>query len=158
MIKKLAVANSKKLKMSADLVADECISVRVRMLSRVITAIYDDSLRSIGLTANQFNMLVVLMKMQKPTAMSIARILKMETSTVSRNLERMMKRGWLTVQEQKGRRLELAVTKKGTDLIENALPAWREAQRRAQGLLGKKEFKALSQITETLWKLDRKNS
>src|SRR5262245_50956454 len=152
------MSNSKKLKTTVDLVAGECISIRVRMLSRVITAIYDETFRSTGLTANQFNMLVVLMKMQKPSAKSVARSLKMETSTVSRNLERMMKRGWITIQGQVGRKQQLAVTKKGTELIENALPAWREAQRRAQALLGKKEFKTLSQITETLWKLDQKNS
>jgi DNA-binding MarR family transcriptional regulator len=150
--------DSKKLKITADLVAEECISIRVRMLSRVITAIYDETFRSTGLTANQFNMLVVMLKMQKPTAKSIARILKMETSTVSRNLERMIKRGWLTIDRHEGRKRELAVTKKGAELIEKALPAWRKAQTRAQTLLGKKEFAALSQLTEVLWKVDRKGS
>lgn len=150
--------DSKKLKITADLVAEECISIRVRMLSRVITAIYDETFRSTGLTANQFNMLVVILKMQKPTAKSIARILKMETSTVSRNLERMMKRGWLTIDRHEGRKQELAVTKKGADLIEKALPAWRKAQAKAQVLLGKKESAALSQLTEVLWKVDRKGS
>jgi DNA-binding MarR family transcriptional regulator len=150
--------NLKKLQIAADLIADECISVRVRMLSRVITAIYDDAFRSTGLTANQFNMLVVMIKMKKPTAKSVARMLKMETSTVSRNLERMMKRGWLTIQAQDGRRQELGVTKKGIQLVEKALPAWRKAQARAQAVLGKKEFSTLTQITEVLWNVNRKGS
>jgi DNA-binding MarR family transcriptional regulator len=149
---------SKKLQTTADIIANECLSVRVRMLSRVVTAIYDETFRSTGLTANQFNMLVVMIKMQKPTAQSVVRILKMETSTVSRNLERMMKRGWITIRGQEGRKQELALTKKGEDLIKKALPAWRKAQARAQAVLGKKEFLALTKITEGLWTKNPKSS
>jgi len=149
---------SKTVKKTADQIADECLSVRVRMLSRMVTAIYDDTFRSTGLTANQFNMLVVMIKMQKPTATSVARLLKMETSTVSRNLERMMKKGWIAIQRQEGRKQQLTVTPKAVKVIEMALPAWRKAQAKTQALLGKKEFSTLAEITEILWKLDRKGS
>lgn len=152
------MSNSKKLQIAADLVAEECISLRVRMLNRVITAIYDDTFRPTGLTVNQFNMLVAMIKMRKPTAKTVARILKMETSTVSRNLERMMKKGWLTIKKQNGRTQELSVTEKGAELIQKALPAWRKAQGRARALLGKKEFSTFTRITENLWNVDRKGS
>ena len=44
----------------------ECIGFRVRMLNRMITAIYDDALASVGLKASQFNLLVVDMGL-RPT-------------------------------------------------------------------------------------------
>jgi DNA-binding MarR family transcriptional regulator len=70
----------------------------------------------------------------------------------------MMKRGWITIRGQEGRKQELALTKKGEDLIKKALPAWRKAQARAQAVLGKKEFLALTKITEGLWTKNQKSS
>jgi hypothetical protein len=46
----------------------ECIAIRVRLLSRALTAIYDDALRTFGLTINQFSTLVVVSRMGKATA------------------------------------------------------------------------------------------
>ena len=46
----------------ADLIASECLAVRVRMLNRTITGIYDQALRSLGLTIGQLNILTVVAK------------------------------------------------------------------------------------------------
>lgn len=147
---------SRKLQLIADTIAGECIAVRVRTLNRVITTVYDDLLRPLGLTINQLNMLVVIVKVQKPTAESIAPILKMETSTVSRNLERMKKQGWLTVRAQNGRRQQLEITPKGARLMERAIQVWRKAQARTQIILGKKNIAMLSQILDSIKAADRK--
>jgi DNA-binding MarR family transcriptional regulator len=141
---------SQKLEMIASTISSECLAVRVRMLNRVITAVYDDILRPFGITVNQLNMLVVIIKIPKPTAKSIARILKMETSTVSRNLERMKRQGWLTVRGQNGRIQELGITKEGAKLMEKALPAWRKAQTRIKGILGRKELSKLFEIADSI--------
>ena len=147
---------SRKLQLIADTIAGDCIAVRVRTLNRVITTVYDHLLRPLGLTINQLNMLVVIIKVSKPTAKSIARILKMETSTVSRNLERMRNQGWLTVRGQKGRTQELGITPKGADLMAKAVQAWRKAQDRAQIILGQKDFAMLFQISDGIRVADRK--
>ncbi len=41
-----------------DKVASECVAVRLRMLNRVITNIYDDALRPLDLKVSQMNILV----------------------------------------------------------------------------------------------------
>ena len=46
-----------------DKVASECIAVRLRMLNRVVTNIYDDALRPLGLKVSQMNILVAAAKM-----------------------------------------------------------------------------------------------
>jgi DNA-binding MarR family transcriptional regulator len=142
---------SQKPQRIADTIATECLAVRVRILNRVITAIYDDLLRPVGLTVNQLNMLAAISKTQKPTAKSVARILKMETSTVSRNLERMRNQGWITIRRQDGRKQELGITKVGSRRMENALPAWRKAQARAQNIIGKEGYSMLDEIVENIW-------
>ena len=45
---------------AANLIAGQCLAVRVRLLNRTITAIYDDALRPLGLTVGQLNILVVV--------------------------------------------------------------------------------------------------
>ena len=42
-----------------DVIARECLVVRLRMLNRVVTNIYDEALRPLGVKASQLNILVV---------------------------------------------------------------------------------------------------
>ena len=42
-----------------DLIAQDCIADRMRLLNRVVTKIYDDALRSLGIRTGQLNILVV---------------------------------------------------------------------------------------------------
>ena len=81
----------------ADLIASECLAVRVRLLNRTITGIYDEALRPLGLTTGQLNILVLVAKLGPVAPGEVARKLNMEKSTVSRNIERMQRHGWLTV-------------------------------------------------------------
>ncbi|MCI0602907.1 MarR family winged helix-turn-helix transcriptional regulator [bacterium] len=153
------MTTSKKLQSIAATIASDCLAVRIRTMSRVITAIYDHALSPIGLTVNQLNMLVAIARIQKPTAKSLAGALQMEASTVSRNLDRMRKEGWLRiVSGQGGRKQELGITQKGADLVEKAFPAWREAQKHAQATLGEKKFAAMARIAESIWAPNRNSS
>ena len=45
-----------------DKIAGECIAVRLRMLNRVITNIYDNALRPLDLKVSQMNILVAAAK------------------------------------------------------------------------------------------------
>ena len=47
---------------AADRIGSECLAVRIRLLNRTITGIYDDALRPLGVTAGQLNALVVVTK------------------------------------------------------------------------------------------------
>ena len=76
-------------------IAKECIAMRVRRLNRVVTKIYDDSLRSLGLRTAQQTILVAISLMKNPTPTEIERRLSLEKSTVSRNVDRMHRRGWV---------------------------------------------------------------
>jgi DNA-binding MarR family transcriptional regulator len=79
------------------------------------------------------NILVFVAKRGPLPASDVARRLNMEKSTVSRTTHRMRDHGWLTVVGD-GRLLTL--TRKGKAVIEEAVPAWKAAQARAQTVLG----------------------
>jgi len=137
---------------AADLIAGECLAVRTRLLNRTITGIYDDALRPHGLTVGQLNVLVLVAKRGPLTAGDIAKRLNMEKSTVSRNVRLMRKNGWLDVEaEGPGRGRQLALTARGEALVEESVPAWKEAQTRAKAMLGQRGAASIHSVGNAVW-------
>jgi DNA-binding MarR family transcriptional regulator len=122
---------------SIDAIARNCIAVRLRLLNRVVTNLYDDALRPLGLKVSQLNVLVVTAKLGLAQPAQVCDILQLDTSTLSRNVERMRAKGWLEVVPGEDARTQpFRLTTQGKRLIEKAVPAWEQAQRQAQELLG----------------------
>ncbi|MCH7791292.1 MAG: winged helix-turn-helix transcriptional regulator [Planctomycetes bacterium] len=125
-------------------VARECLVTRVRLLDRVLCGVYDAALRPHGLRATQMSLLVALSVRGEGTATGLGGALCMDRSTLSRNLERLIGRGWVREREGvDGRSKLLSVTSAGRKRVERALPAWESAQRRARSMLGKEGVAAL---------------
>jgi DNA-binding MarR family transcriptional regulator len=120
-----------------DKIASECVAVRLRMLNRVITNIYDDALRALDLKVSQMNILVVAAKMGTARPIEVCEHLHLDVSTLSRNVERMKARGWLeVVPDEDGRSQPFRLTLQGRTLLEQAVPAWSEAQQQVKKVLG----------------------
>jgi DNA-binding MarR family transcriptional regulator len=118
-------------------IAGECLAVRLRVLNRAVTAIYDDALRPFGLKVSQMNVLVALAVLGPSEPARLCDLLHLERSTLSRNVERMRRQGWLQTEPgADGRRHLVSVTGDGLALIERAKPQWDQAQARAAALLG----------------------
>ena len=77
------------------LIAEECIAVSLRLLTRAVTKIYNHALRPHGLTVGQMNILVAASLMGPARQQDICRVLFLEKSTLSRDLTRMRERGWI---------------------------------------------------------------
>ncbi len=118
--------------------ACNCLMGRARLVARVISGIYDDVLQPFGIKASQLNLLVVVAQAGPVRRAEIGRLLHLDASTLTRNLQVMIKNGWLEdVQDHSdGRGLPLKVTKRGAALLTEVAPAWKSAQRRAHALLG----------------------
>lgn len=116
----------------------DCLCAKVRKLNRMVTTIYDNGLRELGLTANQLTILAVVGRYGPIPAGKVATALAMEKSTISRNLERMKEKGWLSSAPEPDdqRRLALKLTKTGRELVKSAEPAWGKAQQKVSQLLG----------------------
>ncbi|MFV2007816.1 MAG: MarR family winged helix-turn-helix transcriptional regulator [Longimicrobiales bacterium] len=137
---------------AVDLIAGECLAVRTRLLNRTITGIYDDALRPHGVTVGQLNILVFVAKRGPLPAGDVARRLNMEKSTVSRNVRLMRENGWLDVEsEGSGHGRDLSLTEKGEALVEESLPAWKEAQTRAKAVLGQQGAASIHSVGDAVW-------
>jgi DNA-binding MarR family transcriptional regulator len=134
---------------AVDAITRDCIAVRLRMLNRVITNVYDEALRPLGLKISQLNVLVAAAKLGLAQPAKVCEILQMDTSTLSRNVERMRVKGWLeTVPAEDGRTQPFRLTARGARLIEKAVPAWEQAQQQAAKLLGQDGVTLLDKATQ----------
>src|SRR5207245_5275979 len=136
-----------------DKVASECVAVRLRMLNRVITNIYDNALRSPELQVSQIDLLVAAAKMGTARPIEVCEHLHLDVSTLSRNVERMKARGWLeVVPDEDGRSQPFRLTPQGRKLLAKAVPAWTEAQQHAKQVLGDGFVEQLNQAMKRVSK------
>jgi DNA-binding MarR family transcriptional regulator len=120
-----------------DKVASECVAVRLRMLNRIVTNVYDDALRSLDLKVSQMNILVAAAKMGTARPIEVCDYLHLDVSTLSRNVDRMKARGWLeVVPDEDGRSQPFRLTPQGRKLLDKAIPVWSEAQKQVRKVLG----------------------
>ena len=131
-----------------------CISSRVRQLSRIITRVYDDALRPLGITASQFTLLTQLAQQDGVTAVEIGHSLDIEKSTLSRNLKRLLALGHITMDPPAGRRGRgLHLTPKGVAVIKQAYPVWMDAQSKTVKTMGPQSRTTLDELLAMAEKL-----
>src|SRR5436853_3430797 len=136
---------------SIDTISRTCIAVRLRLLNRVVTSFYDDALRPLGLKVSQLNILVVTARLGLTRPAQVCEILQLDASTLSRNVKPLQAHGWLEVVPAEDARAQpFRLTPQGSRLIEKAVPAWEEAQRRASGPLGEEGITLLDLATKKL--------
>ncbi len=134
-----------------DTIARTCIAVRLRLLNRVVTNFYDDALRPLGLKVSQLNILIVTARLGLARPAQVCDMLHLDTSTLSRNVERMRAKGWLEVVPGEDARTQpFRLTAQGKRLLAKAVPAWEQAQQQASELLGED---GVALLTKTASKL-----
>jgi DNA-binding MarR family transcriptional regulator len=138
---------------AAELIAGQCLGVRVRTLNRAVSALYDEALRPHGLRVGQLNLLVAVARMGTARPGDLCRFLRMDKSTLSRDVELMRRNGWLEVDGSGDKRARpLRVSARGRALLEGVVPAWRQAQKRAEAMLGGEATAALGRAVDRLWR------
>lgn len=121
----------------ANAIASNCLSVRLRLINRMVGTIYDDALRPHGIKASQLNILVAVAAFGKVTSQELCRVLHMDSSTFSRAVARLKDKGLLRVQPSgEGKILQIEVTQIGFTLIERVYANWQMAQEKAEKVLG----------------------
>jgi DNA-binding MarR family transcriptional regulator len=135
----------------ANMMANECVAMRLRFVNRIISGLYERNLASLGVTISQAGILVLLSIRGQSNHSEIGRIFQMEKSTVSRNIGRMKKRGWLQITATDGQALQtITLTPKGRELLGEVYPKWKKAQEAAGELLGEEAVTSLRALYDTL--------
>src|SRR3954452_22135846 len=93
------MAGEKGKRSAAELIAGECLAVRVRTLNRAVTSLYDEALRPHGLRVGQLNLLVAVARAGTARPGDLCRILRMDKSTLSRDVDVLRRNGGLEVDD-----------------------------------------------------------
>ncbi len=136
---------------AVEVMARECVANQVRMLNRVVTGMYEDEFRPLGLTVSQMVILALTAKQTQVRAAQLCRWLQIDASTLSRNIDRMRGNGWLEqapAEDQRSRPFQL--TTQGGKLLDDAILAWERAQAKAVRLLGKEGVALLKTVTKNV--------
>jgi DNA-binding MarR family transcriptional regulator len=132
--------------------ARRCACATIRRTDRVLTQFYDEILAPSGLHVTQFTTLVTLAEAAPISINHLAKLLVMDRTTLTRNLELLTKQHLVRIEEGEDRRIRLVfLTQEGEQALRRAWPLWQEAQARIERALGRERFEGLlTDLSEVL--------
>ena len=114
-----------------------CVCQSLRRATRIVTRIYDQELKKAGLEITQFGLLTALAATSEVNQKRLSEGFVMDSTTLTRTLERMQKRGWISVKQGTDKREHLlGLTAAGKRQIAKAKPHWEFAEFRLRNELG----------------------
>ncbi len=106
-----------------------CPAFNIRAASRIITQIFDDTLKPSGLQITQFAVLVGVQIMDTPSISTLAKGLVMDRTTLTRGLKPLESEGFIKIVSGEDKRTRFVkLTAKGKSAIERTLPYWEKAR------------------------------
>ncbi len=129
-----------------------CNCLNVRRASRAVTDFYDRVLKPSGLTVAQLSLLLNVRAAGPATIGSLAAAMRIDRTTMNRNLKPLADAGLLTVSTGKDSRTrQVALTDAGREAVAAGRALWREAQTALREYLGEED---LARLTALLAKLE----
>lgn len=114
-----------------------CVCATLRRATRVVTQLYEEAFRPLGITAPQYTVMAVLTAFGEMTHSRLGELLATDATTLTRILQLMTRKGWLRTATGTDRRQRLiSLTPAGIALFEQAKPVWQQVQGRLQQAYG----------------------
>jgi DNA-binding MarR family transcriptional regulator len=122
-------------------VGRHCAALHSRVLSRLVTRLYNNKLAATGLRITQFSILNAIKAQPPESIFQLSEWLGMERTSLQRTVDKLIEKG-LVESEPTGnkRSLGLSLTTEGEALYQRALIHWQEAQDVFESLVGKEEW------------------
>lgn len=129
-----------------------CYCIGLRRAANAVSEIYDGFLKPVGLSVNQFSLVVNLSRLECGSVSDLANYVGLERTTVVRALKPLMARGLIEDVSMPGRRERaLRLTRQGEKLLAEGLPLWETAQAEIERRLGGDKTKELYDILGQLY-------
>jgi DNA-binding MarR family transcriptional regulator len=126
-----------------------CTNLKLRQLTRRVTQHYDVELAKAGLKTTQYSLLSHVVKLGPLRAVDLAGVMRMSTSTLSRNLQPLVANGWVEVNAGDDARSRLIIaTEAGQTKRAEAQRKWRMAQESINQTLGIERVLALHALID----------
>ena len=126
-----------------------CTNLKLRQLMRRVAQHYDAEVGKTGLKTTQYSLLSCLVKLGPLKPGELAQVLKLDASTLTRNLKPLAAAGWLTLGPgADGRSRIVTITDAGRDKRQEAQRRWRVAQEAINTTLGVANVLALHALID----------
>lgn len=128
-----------------------CASFNFRRTARAVTRLFDLAFQGSGIRSTQFTILVGVAKTQPTSIGSLADLLIIDPTTLTRSLRLLAKEGLLDISERSAMRQRfVTLTPEGERALARSLPAWRAAQNRWVQAVGSEHWVELREELEKL--------
>lgn len=129
----------------------DCYCVKLRRVANIVSGIYDDCLKSVGLSITQYSLLSNLKKIENCSVTDLANYVGLERTTVVRTLRPLFSKGLIADGSAPGQRNKiLQVTEKGETMIAKCKVPWKEAQEEVERRIGKENAHMLIEILDQI--------
>ena len=131
----------------------DCTCYRLRQAARLLSRSYDGFLISCGISIGQFGLLATIAGMEAASISTIADTMKMDRTTLTRNLTPLQRIGYVVTEPgSDGRSRSLRLTASGKKAFTAAMSKWRAAQIDFEKQLGTSRVKQLNADLDGLLK------
>jgi DNA-binding MarR family transcriptional regulator len=132
-----------------------CTCARLRKAGRLVTQVYDRALQPLGVKLTQYSVLINIARAEGQTITALACRLAMDRTTLSRNLRPLERLGLVKVEPGgDGRSRSVETTEEGRQILEKAIPRWREAEERIRKGLGQSDATELHRLLDRIGRED----
>ena len=126
-----------------------CTNFKLRQLMRRVGQLYDVELAQAGLRTTQYSLLSHVVKLAPVRPVDLARAMKMDASTLTRNLRPLVDAGWVTLDAGPDARSRFVnATAAGRAKRQEAQRRWRVAQESLNRRLGSARVLALHALVD----------
>ena len=123
----------------------ECAYANLKLISRVVSSVYDEALRPIDLRASQLALLWAIVALEPVDLGHLGRVTVTDQTTLSRTVEKLRQAKLVSVRTGSDRRMRIVkLTAAGYRRFEQAMPYWELAQQRAKDLLPLDQVRTLA--------------
>jgi len=129
----------------------ECPGYQSRAAARALTRYYNSWFAPLGLTAEQFSLLIGIEAGAQPTAAYLAAASGLDATTLSRNVQKLEIRRLVHAEGRGGRGgKRLSLTRSGHATLDKAVSRWTAAQRALSHRIGKDQVRATIRLMTAL--------
>lgn len=126
-----------------------CTNLKLRQLSRAVSRHYDGYVLATGLKNTQYSLLSHVQSMGPVRPSDLAARMRLDLSTLSRNLQPLVAMGWISIGPGKDARSRLVeVTEAGRAKRTEGQRAWKQAQLALNARLGTERVAALHALLD----------
>jgi DNA-binding MarR family transcriptional regulator len=124
-----------------------CTCANLRRAARALTRLYNRQLRPAGIEITQYTLLMTLDRTGEITQGKFGKVLAIDSTTLTRILKPLKKRGWIEEKEGDDRRFRIIrLTGAGRGKLRQSRPSWKVAQDRLQSALGEQTMDQLGRL------------